>query len=154
VNRPRAHDRRSEHGAFQFPTVDDLLFAYACMKEVGIEPVPSADHGATTAFYYFDPNGHCVPLVADNLGDWEELGEYLHKSPQFAALLIGTFVDPDKMVAARQAGTSPEELHRRAYSGEFLPALPSDPGVLRLRKSLPRKNNHAGHHQDRPPKAT
>ena len=40
------------------------------------------------------------------------------------------FVDPDKMLAARQAGASPWELHERAFAGEFAPAKPYDPRAL------------------------
>jgi hypothetical protein len=39
---------------------------------------------------------------------------------------MGTFVDADKLVAARQAGMSFAELHRRAYAGEFPPSRPMD----------------------------
>jgi hypothetical protein len=34
---------------------------------------------------------------------------------------LGIFVDSEKLVAARQAGMSFAELHRRAYAGEFPP---------------------------------
>ena len=39
-------------------------------------------------------------------------------------------VDPEKMIAARAAGMSVDELHRRAYAGEFPPSKPMDPRVL------------------------
>ena len=35
--------------------------------------------------------------------------------------------DADKMIAARRAGASPEDVHRRAYAGEFDPGTPLDP---------------------------
>lgn len=35
---------------------------------------------------------------------------------------LGTFVDSEKLFAARQAGMSSAELHRRAYAGEFPPS--------------------------------
>jgi len=38
-------------------------------------------------------------------------------------------VDPEKMVAARQAGASPWELHERAVAGEFSPAKPHNPSA-------------------------
>ena len=37
-------------------------------------------------------------------------------------------VDPEKMVAAREAGASSWELHERAVAGEFAPEKPYDPG--------------------------
>jgi hypothetical protein len=43
---------------------------------------------------------------------------------------MGTYLDPDKVVAARKAGASHWELHERAWKGEFAPAKPYDPRVL------------------------
>jgi hypothetical protein len=34
------------------------------------------------------------------------------------------------MIAARQAGASPWELHERAFAGEFPPTKPFDPRTL------------------------
>jgi hypothetical protein len=53
----------------------------------------------------------------------------MRTSEEFARNPIGVPVDPVKMIEARAAGASREELHRRAYSGEFLPAGPVDPRV-------------------------
>ena len=61
---------------------------------------------------------------------WDESSEFMRTSPEFAAKPMGTYVDPDKLVAARKAGMSFAELHRRAYAGEFPPAGPVDPRVL------------------------
>ena len=47
-------------------------------------------------------------------------------SPEFAANPIGAPVDADRLVEARAAGVSPEEIHRRAYAGEFPPRKPLD----------------------------
>ena len=41
-----------------------------------------------------------------NFGDGEKSGKYMRTSPKFAAHPRGTFVDADKMITARQAGTS------------------------------------------------
>ena len=43
---------------------------------------------------------------------------------------ISTFVDAEKLVAARQAGMSFAELHRRAYAGEFPASRPMNPHDL------------------------
>lgn len=103
----RARHYRLQHIAFEYSTVDDLLSSYARLKELGIEPVRTANQGATTSFYYLDPDGNCIELMADNFGDWEKSGEHMRKSPEFAAHPMGTFVDADEMIATRQAGTSP-----------------------------------------------
>jgi catechol 2,3-dioxygenase len=126
----RARHHRLQHVAFELPTMDDLLDTYARLKGLGIEPVLTADHGASTAFYYEDPDRNSVALTVDNFGVWEKSSEYMRTSPQFAANPMGTYVDPDKMIAARAAGASVEELHSRGYSGEFPPLKLMDPRVL------------------------
>jgi catechol-2,3-dioxygenase len=110
--------------------VDDLLASYARLKEHRIEPVLAADSGATTAFYYLDPDLNVVELLADNFGDWAKSTEFMRTSPEFAARPMGQFVDPDAMIAARAAGISVAEVHRRAYAGEYPPSKPMDPRVL------------------------
>jgi hypothetical protein len=78
------------------------------------------------SFYYVDPDGNSVELQYDNFGDWRASSEWMRTSPAFAKNPIGMMVDPAKMVQARAAGASPEDLHRRAYAGEFPPSGPVD----------------------------
>jgi catechol 2,3-dioxygenase len=126
----RVRHHRVQHVAFELPTIDDLLATYVRLKSLGIEPVLTADHGASTAFYYEDPDRNSVELTVDNFGDWEKSSAYMRTSPQFAANPMGAFVDPEKMLAARAAGMSIEELHQRAYAGEFPPPKNMDPRIL------------------------
>jgi len=114
------------HSAFEFPTMGDLLDTYSRLKALGIEPHASLDHGMTTSFYYEDPDGNSVELQSDNFGNWQESSEWMITAPQFAANPIGMPVDPEQMLAARQAGASFAELHERAYAGEFQPSSPLD----------------------------
>ena len=114
------------HSAFEYATLDDLLETYTRLKSLGIEPHACLDHGMTMSFYYEDPDGNSVELQVDNFGNWEESGEWMRTSPQFAADPIGMPIDPAQIVAARQAGASFAELHRRAYAGEFQPSGPLD----------------------------
>ncbi len=114
------------HSAFEYPSIGDLLDTYSRLKARGIEPHASLDHGLTTSFYYEDPDGNSVELQVDNFGSWQESSEWMRTSPQFDANPIGMPVDPDKMVAAHEAGASFAELHERAYSGEFQPPRPQD----------------------------
>ena len=114
------------HSAFEYPSMGDLLDTYSRLKAMGIKPHACLDHGTTTSFYYEDPDGNSVELQVDNFGSWQESSEWMRTAPQFAANPIGMAVDPDQMVAARQAGASFAELHQRAYSGEFQPSGPLD----------------------------
>lgn len=117
------------HIAFEYATLDDLLSAYTRLKELGIKPHMALDHGMTLSFYYVDPDGNSVELQVDNFGDWTQSTAWMSTSPDFAANPIGMFVNPDQIVAARKAGASHADIHRRAYSGEFPPSEPIDPRV-------------------------
>jgi catechol-2,3-dioxygenase len=117
------------HIAFEYGSCDELLENYARLRDAGIVPHMSLDHGMTMSFYYVDPDGNSVELQYDNFGDWKKSSEWMRTSPEFARNPIGMFVDPGQMLEAHSAGASPEELHRRAYAGEFQPKGPVDPRV-------------------------
>ena len=126
----RAGHHRLQHFAFEYRNIDELLGTYARLKGLGIVPVMCADEGAQTAFYYEDPDHNSVEINVDNFGDCWTSGEYMRTSTEFAANPLGIFVDPEKMIAARDAGASPWELHVRARGGEFAPARPYDLTVM------------------------
>jgi len=121
---------RIQHVAFEYRTLDDLLGTYTRLKGLGIEPVLCTDGGSQTAFYYEDPDRNSVELNVDNYGDCWTSSEHMRTSAEFAKNPMGTFVDPDKMIVARNAGALPYELHRRAWTGEFAPSTSYDPRVL------------------------
>jgi catechol-2,3-dioxygenase len=121
---------RVQHVAFEYATIDDLLNSYTRLKDLGIEPVITADHGPTIAFYYEDPDGNSVELFVDNFGDWDKSTEFMRSSPEMAANPMGTFVDPEQMIVARRRGACHADLHQRAYAGGFPPAGPTDPRAL------------------------
>jgi catechol 2,3-dioxygenase len=114
------------HTAFEYASISELLDTYVRLKAEGILPHGCLDHGMTTSFYYADPDGNSIELQADNFGDWEKSAEFMRTAPEFAADPIGVHIDPDQLVAARDAGASPEEIHQRAYAGEFMPERPLD----------------------------
>jgi catechol 2,3-dioxygenase len=120
------------HTAYEYPSMDDLLDTYARLKAHGILPHACLDHGMTMSFYYLDPDGNSVELQCDEYGDWAKSKEFMRSSTEFAADPIGVSIDPDQVLAARDAGAEAPELHRRAYAGEFTPAAPLD---LRLPNS-------------------
>ena len=126
----RSSHVRLQHVAYEYHSLNQLLDTYVRLKEADIKPLLSADHGATTSMYYADPDGNSVELFVDNFGDWGKSGHFMRTSPEFASMPMGTFVDPEKMVAARTAGVAPGEIHRRAYAGELSPDQPVDPRVL------------------------
>ena len=113
------------HTAFEYATLDELLGTYVRLEAAGVLPHSVLDHGMTLSFYYVDPDGNSVELQVDHFGDWARSTEFMH-GERFAEDPIGTYVDPRRLVAAWQSGTSAAELHRRAYDGEFAPAEPQD----------------------------
>jgi catechol 2,3-dioxygenase len=115
----RSRHKGMHHIAFEYPTLDDLLATYARLKLLAIEPVCAADHGATTSFYYEDPDRNSIELLVDNFGDDEQSSDFMRRSPEFANNPMGADVDPDQIYAARATGMSVVEIHERAYAGEF-----------------------------------
>jgi catechol-2,3-dioxygenase len=113
-----------QHVAFEYSGLDDLLGTYIRLKGLGIVPMWVADHGVAIAFYYEDPDQNVVELNVNNYGDAWTATEWL----KTAASAMPAQVDPEKMVAARGAGASPWEIHKRAADGEFAPAEPFNPG--------------------------
>jgi catechol 2,3-dioxygenase len=114
------------HTAYEYPSPADLLDEYVRLKSHGITPHVCIDHGMTTSFYYVDPDGNAVELQCDNFGDWSQSTNFMRTAPEFSADPIGAPLDPEMMLAARDAGASAAELHERGYGGEFAPARQPD----------------------------
>lgn len=114
------------HTAFEFADMDELLDTYSRLKVENVLPHMSLDHGMTLSFYYVDPDGNSVELQCDLFGDWNASTAWMKTAPEFAANPIGAMVDPDRLVEARAAGATPEQIHQRAYAGEFPPSRPLD----------------------------
>ena len=47
---------RLQHFAFEYKTIGDFLNSYSRLKNLTIMPIIALDHGATTTFYYHDPD--------------------------------------------------------------------------------------------------
>ena len=109
------------HTAWEYPSLDELLATYARLKELGILPQRTVNHGPTTSFYYVDPDGNGVELQSDNFGDWAGSRLFMAESPEFARDPFGPYVVPERMIADRQAGVATEVVLRRAYAGEYQP---------------------------------
>ena len=97
------------HVAFTYSSLEDLLTNYERLKEQGITPVATINHGATTSLYYRDPDGNQVELQIDNFGTVDEgaafmLSEAFHNNP------IGIAFDPDEILKRLRAGEPEREL--------------------------------------------
>jgi catechol 2,3-dioxygenase len=126
----RSKHQRLQHVAFEFGTLDELLGTYARLKSLGIIPQFSVDEGPQTGFYYEDPDGNSIEVNVCNYPERWAAIEHMQTSAEFDRRPLGVFLDPDKMIVAREAGATPWELHKRAWRGEFAPAKPFDPTKL------------------------
>lgn len=102
----------TDHIAFTYSDLGDLLYTYLRLKAVGIEPFWSINHGPTVSFYYKDPDGSRVELQVDTMPTAEAIESWM-KSGEFAANPIGVVIDGDDLVARYQAGEPLEQLLKR-----------------------------------------
>jgi catechol 2,3-dioxygenase len=58
-------------------------------------------------------------LKVDNFGDWDKSSEWMRTAPEFRANPIGTFFDPDLVLAAHQSGVPSEQILIDAYAGKY-----------------------------------
>jgi catechol 2,3-dioxygenase-like lactoylglutathione lyase family enzyme len=120
--------RAGQHIAFEYGSIDELFQTYKRLKRLGIRIGLCEAHGMSTNFYLRDPDGNTVELRSDNFGDWDKSRHFLATAEN--ARGAGE-VDFDKMIAAREAGATPEELFERALAGEFPPSYQPDFSVHR-----------------------
>ena len=113
------------HTGWEYGSLDDLLATYVRLRDAGKLPHRTVNHGPTTSFYYTDPDGNSVELQVDNFGDWRESVRFM-VGEAFAEDPLGPGVDPEALLAARQAGAEPRELAQRSYAGEFPPVRSND----------------------------
>jgi len=99
----------TDHVAFTYGDLGDLLQTYRRLKGAGIEPYWCVNHGPTTSMYYADPDGNRVELQIDNFATAEE-GQAWMLSPAFAKNPIGVEYDPDELVVKFRSGVPVAEL--------------------------------------------
>jgi catechol 2,3-dioxygenase-like lactoylglutathione lyase family enzyme len=97
-----------DHIAFTYEDIDSLLTTFARLKEVGILPYCSVNHGPTTSLYYCDPDQNRIELQVDNFADMAEATTLMQE--QFSINPIGAEFDPDELLARLRAGVDPAEL--------------------------------------------
>jgi catechol 2,3-dioxygenase len=125
VDKP--HTIGLHHTAFEYADFDAWMYNYVRLRDSGIVPFLTLDHGMTISLYYADPEGNGVEIQVDTFGDWSKSKEWMSGSLEFAEDQLGAHFDPDKLVEAWQAGLSFEEIHRRTRAGEYAPAvIPTD----------------------------
>lgn len=106
----------TDHVAFTYGDLGDLLYTYERLKKACIEPFWCINHGPTTSMYYKDPDGNRVELQVDNMPTAESIDRWM-KSGEFAANPIGVNFEPEELLARYRSGEPHESLIER-------PALP------------------------------
>jgi len=102
----------TDHVAFTYADLGDLLYTYARLKADGIEPYWCINHGPTTSMYYKDPDGNRVEFQIDNFPDVEKLNAWM-RGDDFAQNPIGVLFDPEDLLARYRAGAPLEQLVTR-----------------------------------------
>ena len=54
------------HCAFEYGSFAELMSTYDRLRQSGVEPAFSLDHGMTMSLYYKDPDGNFVELQSDD----------------------------------------------------------------------------------------
>lgn len=114
----------TDHIAFTYADLGDLLYTYERLKKAGIEPFWCINHGPTTSMYYKDPDGNRVELQVDNMPTAESIDRWM-KSGEFAANPIGVNFDPEELLARYRSGEPHESLVAR-------PPLPDGTSPLEM----------------------
>jgi len=108
VDKPR-HSVGLDHLAYTYANLGDLVFTYERLKQAGILPVATINHGPTTSMYYRDPDGNRVELQIDNFDDVEKLKGFF-TSGDFKKNPIGVNFDADELARKFHEGVPEAEL--------------------------------------------
>ena len=123
ADKPR-HSVGLDHLAYTYANLGDLVFTYERLRDAGIKPVVTINHGPTTSMYYRDPDGNRVELQIDNFESIEELKGFF-RSDAFRDNPIGVNFDPEELARNFHAGVLESELKR------YDAAKGLDPATLR-----------------------
>jgi catechol 2,3-dioxygenase-like lactoylglutathione lyase family enzyme len=113
---PLARFRRMVYGidhlGVAFKSLERLLSTYERLKNAGITPVWSINHGPTTSLYYQDPDGIRLEFQTENFPTAAETANYF-RSSAFADNPIGVSFDPSYLLEQLRDGADPAELLRQ-----------------------------------------
>ena len=102
----------TDHIAFTYDSLDDLLHTYKRLKKAGIEPFWAINHGPTVSLYYKDPDGNSIETQIDAFATLEDIEEWF-RGGSFQENPIGVIFDPDELVERYEAGVPFRELVER-----------------------------------------
>ena len=117
-NQPELGAREStgpglDHVQFRHASLEALLDRYERLRDLGITPYRTMNHGPSTSFYYRDPDGNGVELSAVNFPTETEYARFV-SSEAFKKNIAGAPIDADDLVARFRSGVPQAELVRLA----------------------------------------
>jgi catechol-2,3-dioxygenase len=110
ADKPR-HSVGLDHLAYTYANLGDLVFTYERLRDAGIMPVVTINHGPTTSMYYRDPDGNRVELQIDNFESVEELKGFF-QSDAMRDNPIGVTFDPEELARDFHSGVPEAELKK------------------------------------------
>lgn len=100
------------HIAYSVSSLGELLAKFVRLRDIGITPNRSINHGQTTSFYYFDPDGNNIEFQTDNFDSVEEAHAFM-ASDVFLQNPRGIPFDPDGLIRDFERGVPEKELKIR-----------------------------------------
>lgn len=97
------------HMQFKHPDLATLVQRVEALRDAGIHPHRSANHGPITSFYFRDPDENIVELCLDNFATPAEMMAFT-RSEAFRRNPSGVDLDRDEFLTRYHAGTPKEEL--------------------------------------------
>ena len=101
---PGMHHMQLRHGG-----LDHLFSRYEILRDQGITPFRSYNHGPGSSFYYHDPDGNTVELSSANFVKEADYLAYF-KSEAYARNISGVEIEAAAYVKRFRDGTPQEEL--------------------------------------------
>lgn len=97
------------HMQFKHGGLDDLMERVVILRDAGVLPHRSANHGPITSFYYRDPDSNVVELCCNNFATFDEWQAYFD-SAAFKRNPSGIDLDFHAYLARYQGGEAHEAL--------------------------------------------
>jgi len=115
-NQPELEGRESsgpglDHVQFRYASLGPLLDRYEVLRDLGIKPERTMNHGPSTSFYYRDPDGNRVELSAMNFDTEAEFVSFV-ASEAFRKNIAGMAINADEFVSKYRSGVQQSELVR------------------------------------------
>ena len=118
----------TDHVAYTYTSLRDLLENYDYLKGLGILPYWCLHHGVTISLYYGDPDGNRSEFQVDVYATNEDANAFMN-GPGFAQNPIGVEFDPDELVRRLRSGEPESNFLVRK---EHLPIAPLRNPVLEI----------------------